>query len=118
VMARNSESDSQNISSFTKSLIVSVWVLANESSNEFLELKDSIFKNAQKFQSPTFTPHITLASLPITIDIIKVQKVATSLIKYIAEKPIQLDSIRQGDTYYQSVFAHVRDESTIRLQKA
>jgi hypothetical protein len=93
-----------------------VWVLAKEDTEEFQKLKGFIHDNSQRFNSPSFTPHITLAALPKTINITLVEAVFKDLVGHIAVEPIRLDAIRQGNTFYQSVFAHVHDLSTGRLK--
>jgi 2',3'-cyclic-nucleotide 3'-phosphodiesterase len=94
----------------------SVWAVPSASTLEFSELQGIIRSNSQKFKSPSFTPHITLASLPQTLDLNKIAISFREVITQMVLNPIQLDCIQQGDTFYQSVFAKVNEISTSDLQ--
>jgi hypothetical protein len=84
---------------------------------EYQELRGMISQISEQFKAPLFTPHITLAALPATIEIDKVDIAFKKLLEGIEAESIRLDSVRQGNTYYQSVFAHVHPISTQRLQE-
>lgn len=94
---------------------LSVWVLPSEGTPEFKELQDTIGRNSHRFNSPSFTPHITLAALPHSLSLNEIERAFKELIPEV-ELPIRLDSVQQGDTFHQSVFARVDQSSSDYLQ--
>jgi len=95
---------------------LSVWVLPSEGTPQFKELQEVIERNSQKFNSPSFTPHITLAALPHSLSLNEIERTFKELIPEIECLPICLDSVQQGDTFHQSVFAKVDPSSSDYLQ--
>lgn len=98
------------MSLFSEVMGISLWIVPPTSDPVTPKLKEIITTLSKKRSSPSFHPHITLASLPQCVSL---EEITACLLTVKGPVSINFEKIRTGETYFQSVFIAIEATQSI-----
>lgn len=90
--------------------VISIWLVPSEEDEKYL--KDIIDELGQKYQAPSFTPHLTTYG-DINIEPEIAHQAAKESIKGIQPFTIIVDKLNYTDFFFKTVFIKFRDHETL-----